>query len=386
MSEEVSNFKVPVTIIRSLSPHPNADRLEIAIIYGFSVVVQKGIYKPGEVIIYCPIDAILSAEVERALFTPDSKIKLDRGRVRQIKIRGVVSQGMCIPPSEMMPLIAEYAKANKMKEITIEPEQDLSVILGITKYEPGPKGLPSQPAIKRNKPKENPLLHKYGGCENLKWRPDFFDGKEVVVQEKLHGTNARYALLPNLPNTLWKKILNLFGLLPKEEFCYGSNNVQLQSKGYRNGFYDEDVYSKMIKQEQIDEKLLLGETIFGEIIGPGIQNNYHYGIPQGKHRLVIFDVKFYDGVRTRWLSPDEVRKFATLRGFEVVPELYRGPFNLEGIQALTKGNSVYAPKQKVREGVVIKAIEGYDDEFCGKMARKLISEDYLADMKNSDNH
>lgn len=385
MSEEVTNFKVPVTVIREIKPHTGADKLELATIYGFQVIVPKGMYKPNDVIIYSPVDSILSEKVEALVFPPDSKVKLDRGRVRQIRLRGLSSQGLVIDPNLVLPLIADYAKSKGMKEITIVPEQDLSEILGITKYEPGPKGLPSQPGIKRNKPKENPLFHKYGGCENLKWRPDFFEGEQVTVQEKLHGTNARYGLLPNKPNTLWKKLLNLLGLMPKQEFTYGSNNVQLQSKSY-TGFYDDNVYAKMIKQEQIDEKLKLGETIFGEIIGPGIQANYHYGIPQGKHRFVIFDVKFYDGTKTRYLEPDEVRAFAIERGFEMVPELYRGIYDLEKIKELTKGNSVYAPSQKVREGVVIKSLVGYDDEYHGKKARKLISEDYLADKSNTDEH
>lgn len=383
---EVSNFKVPVTIIKDLKPHSGADRLQLATIYGFQVIVPKDVYKVGDVIIYAPVDAILPYKVESRLFAADAKVKLSKGRIRQIRLRGLASQGMVIDPPKVMDLIAEYAKANKMKEITIQPEQDLSEILGITKYEPGPAGLPQQPGIKRNKPKENPLFHKYGGCENIKWQPDFFENEQVVVQEKLHGTNARYGLLPNKPNTLWKKILNFLGLMPKVEFTYGSNNVQLQSKGYRNGFYDEDVYGKMIRQEQIDEKLKVGETIYGEIVGPGIQANYHYDIPQGRHRFVLFDVKFYDGEKTKFLGPDEVRAFAIERGFEMVPELYRGPYNLEGIRELTKGNSVYAPGQKVREGVVIKSIVGYDDEHHGKRARKLISEEYLADMKNTDNH
>ncbi len=386
MSDEVTNFKVPVTCIKEIKPHSGADKLELAIIYGFQVIVPKGAFKVGDVVIYVPVDSILSSRVENVVFGPESKVKLHKGRVRQIRLRGLASQGMAIKPDDMYPIIAEYAAAKKIKEINILPEQDLSEILGICKYEPGPKGLPSTPGVKRDKPRENPLMHKYGGCENIKWRPDFFEGLEVTVQEKLHGTNARYALLPNKPNTLWKRFLKLIGMLPKLEFCYGSNNVQLQSKGYKNGFYSEDVYGKMAKQEQISEKLRPGETVFGEIVGPGIQNNYHYDIPEGQHRLVIFDVKFYDGTKTRWLNPAEVRAFALERGFEMVPTLYQGPYNLEIIKGLTLGNSVYAPGQKVREGVVIKAVENYDNEYCGKMARKLISEDYLADAKNTDNH
>jgi RNA ligase (TIGR02306 family) len=382
---EVSNFKVPVTIIKDLKPHSNAERLELATIYGFQVIVPKDVYKVGDVIIYAPVDAILPYKVESRLFAADAKVKLSKGRIRQIRLRGLASQGMVIDPPKVMDLIAEYAKANKMKEITIQPEQDLAEILGITKYEPGPAGLPQQPGIKRNKPKENPLFHKFNGITALKWSPDFFNGEDVVVQCKLHGTNARYAYLPTAANTIWKKILKFIGLLPKYEFCYGSNNVELTHKPY-SFYYDENVYSKMIKQEQINEKLQPGETVYGEIIGPGIQKNYHYGIPQGQHRFVIFDVKKYDGEKSYFLDPDDVRKFAIERGFEMVPELYRGPYDLEKISPLAKGPSVYAPSQPIREGIVIKALKNYSDESANKKARKLINEDYLADQSNSDFH
>jgi len=49
---EGSLFKVPLTQIRRIRVHPNADALDIATIYGFDVVVKKGIYKPGDKVLY----------------------------------------------------------------------------------------------------------------------------------------------------------------------------------------------------------------------------------------------------------------------------------------------------------------------------------------------
>lgn len=383
----MSNFKVPVTIIREIKPHPNAERLEIATVYGFQVIIPKGRYEVGSVIIYAPVDSILPAKLEDRLFT-GAKVKLHKGRIRQIRLRGLASQGMVIDPNDAMDLIAEYAKSQNMQRITIDPEQDLSVILGITKYDPNPpqENHPNAPKL-RDKPKENPYFHKYNGVENIKWQPDFFAGEEVTVQEKLHGTNARYARLPTAKNTLWKKILGFFGLLPRYEFTFGSNNVQLQHKDYsKTGYYAENVYAKIAKQEDVSQKLPDGYTIYGEIIGPGIQKNYHYEVPEGQHRFVLFDVKVFDGANSKFLDPDDVRKFAIENGFLFVPELYRGPYDLEKIRELAKGDSVFAPSQKVREGVVIKSVKNYHDEYHGKKARKLINEDYLADQSNTDNH
>jgi RNA ligase (TIGR02306 family) len=215
VAEDGSVYKVPYTTIVSVSAHPNADRLELATVYGFQVIIQKGKYKAGDKIVYVPVDSILPLWLETIIFPPDSKIKLNKSRVRQIRIRKVASQGMIVDTDDVKTKVnPEYLKL----------EQDLSEILEITKYEPpAPKGPRMQ--TPRNKPKENPRFHKYGGIDNIKWYPNFFEEKEVIIQEKLHGSNCRASYARSVPNTLWKKILNFFGRLPKYEYCHGSNNV-----------------------------------------------------------------------------------------------------------------------------------------------------------------
>lgn len=379
-------YKCPLTPILEISPHPNADKLEIATVYGFHVVVQKDKYKIGDVLLYIPIDSIIPIWLEEKLFPVDAKIKLHRSRIRQIKIRKFASQGMLIDPLDVSEGIEKWAKTNKKKTINLEIEQDLSEMLGIVKYEPEIHENTPKSANPRNKPKENPLFHKYGGIENFKWYPELFhEGEEVVIEEKLHGTNARYGMLPNVPNTFWKKVLRFFGRLPEFEFTYGSNNVQLQSKKY-TGWYEENLYARIALEYKVEEKLKPGETVYGEIVGPGIQKNYHYGILQGMYNLVIFDVKKYDGEKSYFLSPLEVKAFCTERGFDMVPILFQGPFNKEAAKALSFGDSVYAPSQKVREGCVVKAVNNINESILSKKMLKIVSEDYLSDMSNSDNH
>src|ERR1035437_9345718 len=92
----MSTFKVPITTIRSISPHPGADRLEIAQCYDFNIVVSKDKYKLYDKIVLVPIESVLSAELDNKLFPPDSKIKLHNHRVKQVKIRGYPSQGLIV--------------------------------------------------------------------------------------------------------------------------------------------------------------------------------------------------------------------------------------------------------------------------------------------------
>lgn len=384
-----STYKVPLTTILEINPHGNADKLEVATVYGFQVIVKKGQYTPGDMVIYIPIDSILPQWLEDRLFpytkNPDGvmvppKIKLHHHRVRQIRIRGLASQGMLI---DLQDIKKDLVKMSG--ELT--PEKDYSQWLEVTKYEPPVAG-PSSTQGKgknRNKDFEHPLFHKYNGLDNIKWFPTLFkEGEQVVIQEKLHGTNARASLLPYRTNSLWRKLVKLVGMAPAQEQCYGSNNVQ-KAVGRNNAhFYSEDVWGNTFKAMDVFSKLKLGETVYGEIIGPGIQSNYDYGLKD--YKFVLFDVKILceDGSQM-WLCPDAVKEFAKERGFDIVPELYSGPFNKDLAYSLTKGASVFCPKQKVREGVVIKAKDGYN-VMGNKKALKWVSEDYLDDKTNTDNH
>jgi RNA ligase (TIGR02306 family) len=370
-----SIYKVPFTTIVKIDPHPNADRLSIATVYGFQVVTQKDKYKVGDRIVYVPIDSLLPKWLEDILFPEGSKITLNKSRVRQIRIRKVVSQGMIVDPEDIK---------SKINPEYLDIEQDLSTVLGITKYEPPQQKTGIRQQTPRNKPLENARFHKYGGVDNLRWYPNYFENQEVVIQEKLHGSCCRASFAKTSANTIWKKIQKLFGILPRYEYCHGSNNVQLQERSNYTGFYGEDVYGKVLEKVDAFSKLKYGETVFGELIGPGIQKGYEYG--HSEHHFVLFDVKVEreDGCQ-EYLDPEQAESYAKERGFDFVPVLYKGIYNAELAKQLSAGPSVYCPKEKVREGVVIKIRNGYSHN-SSKKALKLINEVYLDDPENTDNH
>jgi RNA ligase (TIGR02306 family) len=375
-AEDGSVCKVPYTSIVKIERHPSADRLELAFVYGFQVIVQKGKYQVGDRVIYVPTDSVLPSWLEQELFPEGSKIKLTKSRVRQIRIRKVASQGMIIDPQDVV---------SKVNPEYLTLEQNLAAVLDVTKYEPpfnGSTGTKLQ--MPRNKPLENARFHKYGGVDNWKFYPNYFDGNEVILQEKFHGSNCRAGYVRTQPNTLWKKILKFFGKLPSHEYTWGSNNVQLQHRPGNTGYYGRDVYKDVLDKVDAFNKLKPGETIFGELIGPGVQRGYEYG--HKEHHFVLFDVKVEreDGSQ-EYLDPEQAEAYAKERGFDFVPVLYRGIFNAELAKQLSTGPSVYYPPEKVREGIVIKARTEYSNA-SSKRALKLINEEYLDNADNTDNH
>src|SRR5271166_788083 len=143
----VSEYKVPLTTIKEIFEHPNATSLEFAKVYDFNVIVGKGQYKIGDHVVYVPIDSILPLELETKLFGSESKIKLNKGRIKQIKIRGQYSQGLIIGLEHLGP---PFSTAN----IDGVLETDFSTVLGITKYEPPAAAYQgSNTSVKRDKPK-----------------------------------------------------------------------------------------------------------------------------------------------------------------------------------------------------------------------------------------
>jgi len=377
MTEESgSTFKVPVTKILKIKAHENADKLEIATVFGFDVIVSKGTYKEGDKVLYIPVDSILPHPVEVKLLG-NSKIKLNKGRVRACKIRGVVSNGMLSNP-ELLGLT------------NVKVEEDCAEKLGIKKYDPNPqRPNRNKPGGRVFKSKDHPLFHSYNGINNIKWYPELFKVDEiVVVEEKTHGTNSRYSILPYTTETLWRKFKKLIGLTPEFEKNYGSNNVQISRKFSYTGFYGTDVYGEVGNRLKIFDKIKPNEIVYGEIIGPGIQKNYHYG--HTEHHFVLFDVKVYDE-KTKtmtWLNAEEVTVYAKERGFTRTPILYIGPFDIELIEKLSSGPSTYDPTEKVKEGIVIKSLYEYNYEHMksGRKSVKWINNDYLLDHSNSDEH
>lgn len=357
----MSSLKVEVVLIDEILPHPNADRLEIVRIAGWNCVVRKGEYHANQKVVYIPIDAILPFKLESKLFPPGSKIKLEKSRVRTIKLRGAIFQGI----------------VTTLDELGLEPftavGEDVSKELDITKYEPPVRSTPGLLRGNMLSPKKgNPDFRKYTDIENFKYYNTLFTPEDRVrVSEKLHGTSVRYALLPAVANTLWKKFKKFVGFLPKYEFCLGSRNVQLQDKLVYKGFYDSNVYARVAIQEDIRNKLVPGEAIYGEIVGSGIQKGYTYGCGSGEHKFFVYDV-MRDG---RWLGFAELVEFCWSRDLKLVPLLYTGPFNIEFIAPLRDGDSLIG-EQKVREGIVIKTVA---EKPCiiGRSVLKFVSDAYL---------
>ena len=79
--------------IMNLQPIAQADAIEKATVLGWQLVVKKEEFKVGDLVVYCEIDSLMPHRTEFEFLKP-------RGmRVRTIRLRGQISQGICFPLS-----------------------------------------------------------------------------------------------------------------------------------------------------------------------------------------------------------------------------------------------------------------------------------------------
>lgn len=126
-----------VQIIRDLQPIEGADRIEIAVINNWKVVVAKDVgHKVGDAVVYCEIDSFLPIEPEFEFLRKTSYKKMgdEEGfRLKTIKLRGQVSQGLILPLKDAYQIYQRKAPNLSMGWFE---GLDVSDMLGIVKYEP----------------------------------------------------------------------------------------------------------------------------------------------------------------------------------------------------------------------------------------------------------
>jgi len=98
----MSEFSCEVVRVK-IEPHPNADAIEIARVGDYQSIVRKGQFKDGDLAVYIPEQAIVPEWMLREMGMYDEERQKGGlagaagNRVKAIKLRGVVSQGLVYP-------------------------------------------------------------------------------------------------------------------------------------------------------------------------------------------------------------------------------------------------------------------------------------------------
>jgi RNA ligase (TIGR02306 family) len=340
--------------ISSLNPIPDADVIEVAQILGWKVVVKKGEFHIGDLVVYCEIDSLMPDRPEFE-FLRNSKF-----RVRTIKLRGQISQGICFP-LDILSIntrwhIEELEKTwqqIRLRGWANNPEGiDVTEELGIEKYE-----APIPAELAGNAKGSFPTFMIITDEDRIQILPHIpleYAGQSFVATEKLDGSSGSF---------YWKN--GEFGVCGRNWEYYESPT---------NSFW------KFARHSFLEEKLgVLGRNLGlqGEIIGEGIQKNKYKLRGQTVRFFRMFDIDKYEFIPYEEMIDIIVNQFK----LETVPVLdwnYILPPTVDEILEYAQGKSVLNP-QTEREGVVFVRHELKNQ---GRLSFKAISNKFL--IKNEE--
>jgi RNA ligase (TIGR02306 family) len=321
-----------VRVINSIQPIPNADKIELVTVDGWNVVVAKDVgHKVGDMVIYCEIDSFLPIREEFEFLRKSSYKKMgdvEGFRLRTVKLRGQVSQGLILPISILNP---------PDTNIYVTPFEGLDVteMLDIVKYDPP---IPAELAgkVKGNFPSFIPKTDEER-IQNLtkeyeEWK--YQSKHQFYVTEKLDGSSATFYVKDG-------------------EFGVCSRNLELlETEG--NTFW------KVARELDLENKMKsLGKNISfqGELIGEGIQGN--------PYKLKGQTIRFFTGYDIDKRERIGFIHFTVMimdMGLKYVPVVnpefgFLLPDTIEEMLQYAEGKSALNPDTE-REGVVVRSLDG----------------------------
>jgi len=314
----MSTHKVEVVRLRNVVPHPNADTLSIARVYGYTVAFRSQDYREGDLAVFIEPDYVVPDTADFA-FLKDK-------RVRALKLRGLWSQGL------LMPAPAGAAEGD-----------DVMAAWGIMRYEPVVREDTDNTAGSEAGPDDLRWMPRYS-LENLRRHPMFEHGEPVYMTEKVDGSQSRFAFrngrmysgsmnewVKPHPNSMWSRAIDLYPWI--QEFCEANQD----------------------------------SVLFGEIIGG---RPLKYGFNRGTPGFLAFDIL----KGTQFLNPVDFE--CALDSRYRVPGWF-GSFDAEKIAEFALSDSWVCPGQ-MAEGLVIKPLQERSALGIGRVIAKHVSDRYLA--------
>jgi RNA ligase (TIGR02306 family) len=302
-------YKVSVEHVQ-VYPHPNADNLELVAIGDNQYVVQKGLYVTGDLAVAIPKNSVVS----HAVFIREWGEYLqgpDKNRVGFKLMRGQESQGIVV-------------REDLVKEITgkdikdFEVGVDISDLLHVKQYvAPVPTELQNTVEAYTGKQFTRNINHdcKYAVVNLSK----FVEGEPITITSKLHGsqfnilwnhesdTKVADRTLKYSTKGLWDK-----GLVFKQDVNNNYIEAWHNFTSTMQSIAFWDTLSELINADIFDQQVhLVGEVV-------SMFKGFDYG--NTEPTLYLFAV-YVNGVSIDLIN------FRSIPNINLVPELYRGPFD-----------------------------------------------------------
>lgn len=344
---------VTVREVFSVEPIPNADKIELVRIDGWQVVSGKDNFKPGDFCVFHEIDSFLPLTHSAYEWLKPKAIKWngkEGARIKSIRLKGVLSQGLALPVSDFPEIDNILKGAEELRGKIDWSETDFSEILGVEKWEKS----------------------DFSGTQNMQRKGSFPS---------------------DIPKTDEERIQNVFNKINRKEMYQvtqkmdGASMTVFVSKNGEFGIcsrnnelieHEDNSFWKAANKYNIRDTLKsisrgTGIAIQGELVGPGINGNKHKLNEIDFMVFNMFDI--HDGM---YYSPEITKELCEEWGLKHVPIITHRYFDFENIEEALR----YAETIQNGEGVVFKKIKGFQPYFFNKKTMsphsfKIISNTYL---------
>lgn len=392
-----ASHRANVVRISEVLPHPDPETTSLELIHidGYQVVVRKGQFAIGDLAVYIQPDSVVP-QTEPFRFIWEGQVGVDgivpekRRRITVRKFRKEWSEGLLLPLREFsVDKITEiregvshvwYGLVDSSGEIVDAKEgDDVSSLLGITHYDPDAGTESTGGAADKNAPKRkfryprtlkgwfNFLMRLVRNKGRLKeatvdvpvhvptydidalknYKGTFVPGEIVVVTEKIHGSNARFLYLDGVQ--------------------YAGSRNQWKAKDASSTWWKAIAQNPWIAEWCEAHP---GHVLWGEVTPT--QKGYTYGAKPGEVKFFVFDVYTPEGT---WEAEDVVQR--QFHVTQLVPLLYKGPYDEEKILKLADGPSWVPGASHIREGFAIKTAVERTQRGLGRAQLKVVSNKFL---------
>lgn len=315
--------------IAAIEPIEGADAIEVAVVDGWKVVVKKGEFQINTLVVYFEIDSWIPTELAPFLSKgrePREFEGVKGERLRTVKLRGQLSQGLLLP---LEPTCANI-------ESQLFEGLDVSLPLNILKWE-RPMNAQLAGMARGNFPALVPKTDQER-IQNLTRSFAEYQLDTWSITEKLDGSSCT------------------FYLDAEGEFHVCSRNLDLK-EDEANSFW------KVARKFQIEDimrrNFMLGMAIQGEMIGEGIQGN------QYKTQLDFYVYDMYNTATGQYILPVQLKAACERLGLKHVPILAEATDikeqTIQSILDFAEGKSLLNGSE--REGVVFKSNTIHDRSF-----------------------
>lgn len=327
--------------IQSIHPIKGADRIVLARILGWDVVVKKGEFEVGDACLYFEVDSFLPVDDERFEFLKHNSYKnndvMGEGyRIKTQRLRKQLSQGLAFPVS-LFPEVAD-AKVG----------EDVSETLGVKKWDM-PEFLGNMGTITGDFPAHLEKTDELR-VQSYQSLAEELNGQPYYISTKLDGTSCTV------------------GIKDGKRFVASRNSMFKDDGKSAMWGYFHSIDGFFDRLEGLGQDI----AIQGEFVGPGIQGN--------RLRLKQYDFFAFNVIDStgNWVTYSDMKNILEELELNLIPiEEVGNQFNYTQDELLERAKGQYTSGIN-KEGIVIRPLEPVVSESTNKyLSFKVLNNDFL---------